>query len=216
MYDDKAYWFRFRLWQETWEWWKQWKLLHHVCVWAAHASSGLLLIHAGCEAHLPAIARWSGWKSGSSESSSHYGASHCCMLLIHQLGGRAAIMRRSQTHTHTRRIKAPRGSLISEPDSQTESVCLCVCVCVCVRTRGGEFFRVISISALREERKVNNSNQESSNRWIHAEKSRLVIPFALSFVERKKGVFTEVADPKKTLSLFIHPQVVPNSKDFPF
>lgn len=74
-------------------------LLHHVCVRAAHASSELLLIHAGCEAHLPAIVRWSGWKCGISESSSHYGASHCCTLLIHQLSGRAAIMRRSHTHT---------------------------------------------------------------------------------------------------------------------
>lgn len=37
-------------------------------------------------------------------------------------------MRRSQTHTHTRmrvrRLKAPRGSLISEP------VCVCGFVCV--------------------------------------------------------------------------------------
>ncbi len=215
MCDDKAHWFR--LWQETW--WKQRKRLHHVCVWAAHASSGLLLIHAGCEAHLPAIARWSGWKSGISESSSHYGASHCCTLLIHQLGGRAAIMS-FQTHTHTHTHAGLKLPAVLWYLSQTHRQCVCVyvcvrvcvcvhvcvcvcmcvcmcvcvcvcmcmcvcmCVCVCVRTRGGEFFRLISISALREERKVNNSNQESSNRWIHAEKSRLVIPFALSFVER--------------------------------
>ncbi len=101
----------------------------------------------------------------------------------------------SNTHTHTHAgLKLPA---VLWYLSQTHRQSVCVCVCVCVRTRGGEFFRVISISALREERKVNNSNQESSNRWIHAEKSRLVIPFALSFVECKKGVFTEVADPKK-------------------
>lgn len=142
---------------------------HHVWVWAAHASSGLLLIHAGCEAHLPAMVRWSGWKRGRWKL-----LSLRSVPLLHVTNSSAqweGCDNEEISNTHT--LKAPRGSLISEPDAQTE----------CVWTRGGEFFTVISISALREERKVNNGNQESSNRWIPAEESRLVIPFTLPFVE---------------------------------